>query len=174
MQSKLYCKESPTIDEYKIHAAIVRALNKAIRNRDAIEEGLKKSLETAVIGSVAATDTADMRARLDELEKEQSKLISAAAESGEMDSEFLEKCKAVNDEITKIKSELMTAEQNAINGGTVNSRLKAAYEAMDTMPKALAEYDDRLVARTIRQVTIRLDGSIEVEYYSGEKVSELV
>ncbi len=166
-----YCKDSPTLDEDKLHEAILQAMNQMLGDRDVIEENLKEILATTMLSERSRIDMIAVQRRLSELSEQQAKLISEAAERGEMDEAFLESCKTVNDEILQLKESLRSAEQASVQQSEANGRYEAALSAMHELPLELQEYDDRLVARIVRQVMVGAGGEVEVEFVNSEKES---
>ena len=166
-----YCKDSPTLDEDKLHEAILKAINRMLGDRNVIEDNLKQSLAAVMLGERSGLDMIAVRQRLSELNAQQAKLISEAAGRGEMDEAFLESCKAVNDEILQLKESLRSAEQASVQQSETSGRYEAALSAMRELPAGLQEYDDRLVARVVRQVTVSVDGGIKVEFINAAKAA---
>ena len=94
-----YCKHSPTLDEYKIHDAVIRAMNEILTNRDEIIETVKQSLRAALGGcSDEAGEITQIRHRLDELDIVQSDLIDLVLRSEAASDYYDDRLKEVNDE----------------------------------------------------------------------------
>lgn len=76
-----YCKKSPTIDEYKLHGAIVKAMNEILTDKDEIIETVKQSLRAALGGgSDEAAEAAVIQEQLDKLEMIQTELHRAGSQ----------------------------------------------------------------------------------------------
>ena len=160
----------PVLPEHcalKLHATILQAMNQMLGNRDAIEDNLKQSLAAVMLGERSGLDMIAVQRRLSELNEQQAKLISETAERGEMDEAFLENCKAVNDEILQLKESQRSAEQAYVQQSETSGRYEAALSAMSELPAGLQEYDDRLVARIVRQVMVGIDGEVKVEFINS-------
>ena len=151
---KQYCHDSPTVDEDKLHRAIVAALNQygAIRNEveaDTMElAGLVQS--HGVDGGVSLLD---LRQRLESLTAEQSLLLDEILK--DMDnSELNAQLKALSDEKQNLLDQIQALEKDGTQQALQASRQQEIKDWLENQPLCFTEYDDTITRKFVEKITV--------------------
>lgn len=148
---------APTIQESDLQAAVVKAINRALGNRDSMMTALQENIE-AVIRQEDETSAAGINAKLEELQKELLKLANSKKDYNSVADEI--------DRLRELKQKALT--QNAEREG-LKKRIAEMREFLNSQTAEMSEYDEQLVRRLIEKVTI-YDERFEVEFKSGMTV----
>ena len=150
-----YCHNSPTLDEDRLHRAILGALNEygAVRG-EAAASALK--LARMAQGGTGAGDEAALRRRLDELGVEQAALVDQALKNME-DAEVNARMKAVVEEKQDILNQLAALQKEAERQALQASRRQEMEAWLARQPDVLTEYDDGVTRRLVERITV-VDG----------------
>ncbi len=149
--------DAPTIQESDLQEAVVKAINLALGNRDAVMEVLQKNIETVILQE-DETSVEGINAKLKELQKELLKLANAKKEYG-----------SVAEEIERLRDLKQKGLSESAEREGLKQRIAEMREFMETQSTEISEYDELLVRRLIEKVTV-YDERFEVEFKSGATV----
>ena len=150
-----YCHNSPTLDEDRLHRAILGALNEYGAARgEAAASALK--LARMAQGGTGGGDEVALRQRLDELGVEQAALVDQALKNME-DSELNARMKAVVEEKQDILNQLAALQKEAERQALQASRRQEMEAWLAQQPDILTEYDDGVTRRLVERITV-VDG----------------
>ena len=149
--------DAPTIQESELQAAVVKAINLALGNRDGMMEVLQENIET-VIRQEDETSVEGINAKLEELQKELLRLANSKKDYNSVADEI--------DRLRELKQKALT--ESAEREG-LKQRIREMREFLEQQSTEVTEYDELLVRRLIEKVTV-YDGRFEVEFKSGAKV----
>ncbi len=167
---KKYCKESPTIDEHKLHAAILKAINRVAADKGDIISAVRAGLDAAMNGTTAS-GAEDVSGRMKALDAELmalvDKITEADGETAELDCRLRE--------IAKEKAALKQRKEDGVRESTIlrnaGARLDEALSWIETMTR-LDEYDDLLTARVVERVTVLDSETVRVTLVGGIDMEE--
>ena len=145
---------SRTIFEKDLHAAVVKAVNQLIEQKDELLPVFKANVERA-LGSSNSAAVAEVDEKLLTIQKELLK--KADARQGYDD--LAEQIEALRDE----KQRLLLEDANSAN---LRQQLKTIEGFLDGQEEAVTEYDEMLVRKLIDKVTV-YDDKLVVEFKSG-------
>ncbi len=156
-----YCHNSPTLDEDRLHRAILGALNEFGAARG---EATASALELARMaqGGTDGGDEAALRRRLDELGTEQAVLVDQVLKNME-DTELNARMKAVVEEKQDILDQLAELEREAERQALRADRRRELEEWLAQQPDILTEYDNSVTRRLVDQITVADAGTIRVK-----------
>jgi len=149
--------DAPTIQESDLQAAVVKAINLALGNRDSMMTALQENIE-AVIWQEDETLAEGINAKLEELQKELLRLANSKKDYNSVTDEI--------DRLRELKQKALT--ENAEREG-LKKRIAEMREFLNSQTAEILEYDEQLVRRLIEKVTV-YDERFEVEFKSGAKV----
>ena len=137
-----YCHNSPTLDEDRLHRAILGTLNEYGAARgEAAASALK--LARMAQGGTESGDEAALRQRLDELGVEQAALVDQALKNME-DSELNARMKAVVEEKQDILNQLAALQKETERQALQASRRQEMEAWLTRQPDILTEYDETI------------------------------
>ena len=160
---KKYCKNSPSVEESRLHNAIAAAITKKANSEEINIGGIMNHIES--FGSQRDTDGIIQRQRrIAEIEKvidDLARLNSDEAQSGELDYKFSE----LYAELYSVKDELeeMQSDVSALDGDMLNEMR----EVVTGLKNHLVEYDDKVVRQLIDCIKVMSADTIKICFKDG-------
>jgi len=165
-----YCKDSPTIEEYRLQDAIVRAINTLDQDKDEVIATLKDSLRMALATGEDTIDKAAIESRIRELQTVMLDLVQVSAKSNSSADFFEDKFKEISDEIKELQERLQSHEQRQTAAQNISSRIGEIFALLESEDLNLTEYDEALVRRLIEEVKVLSEGKVLVVFNGGMEV----
>ena len=160
---KKYCKNSPSVEESRLHNAITAAITKKANSEEINIGGIMDHIES--FGSRRDTDGIIQRQRrIAEIEKvidDLARLNSDEAQSGELDYKFSElyaELYSVKDELEEIQSGA-----SALDGDMLNE-MREVVTGLKNHP---VEYDDKVVRQLIDCIKVMSADMIKICFKDG-------
>ena len=160
---KKYCKNSPSVEESRLHNAIAAAITKKANSEEINTGGIMNHIES--FGSQRDTDGIIQRQRrISEIEKvidDLARLNSDEAQSGELDYKFSElyaELYSVKDEIEEMQSDV-----SALDGDMLNE-MREVVTGLKNHP---VEYDDKVVRQLIDCIKVMSADMIKICFKDG-------
>lgn len=160
---KKYCKNSPSVEESRLHNAIAAAITKKANSEEINIGGIMNHIES--FGSRRDSDGIIQRQRrIAEIEKvidDLARLNSDEAQSGELDYKFSE----LYAELYSVKDELeeMQNGASALDGDMLNE-MREVVTGLKNHP---VEYDDRVVRQLIDCIKVMSADTIKICFKDG-------
>lgn len=160
---KKYCKNSPSVEESRLHNAIAAAITKKANSEEINIGGIMNHIES--FGSRCDTDGIIQRQRrIAEIEKvidDLARLNSDEARSGELDYKFSE----LYAELYSVKDELeeMQSGASALDGDMLNE-MREVVTGLKNHP---VEYDDKVVRQLIDCIKVMSADTIKICFKDG-------
>ena len=160
---KKYCKNSPSVEESRLHNAIAAAITKKANSEEINIGGIMNHIES--FGSRRDTDGIIQRQRrIAEIEKvidDLARLNSDEAQSGELDYKFSE----LYAELYSVKDELeeMQSGASALDGDMLNE-MREVVTGLKNHP---VEYDDKVVRQLIDCIKVISADMIKICFKDG-------
>lgn len=160
---KKYCKNSPSVEESRLHNAIAAAITKKANSEEINIGGIMDHIES--FGSRRDTDGIIQRQRrIAEIEKvidDLARLNSDEAQSGELDYKFSElyaELYSVKDEIEEMQSDAATLDGDMLN------EMREVVTGLKNHP---VEYDDKVVRQLIDCIKVMSADTIKICFKDG-------
>ena len=167
---KKYCKNSPSVEESRLHNAIAAAITKKANSEEINIVGIMDHIES--FGSRRDTDGIIQRQRrIAEIEKvidDLARLNSDEAQSGELDYKFSE----LYAELYSVKDELeeMQSGASALDGDMLNE-MREVVTGLKNHP---VEYDDKVVRQLIDCIKVMSADMIKICFKDGTVTEVLI
>ena len=167
---KKYCKNSPSVEESRLHNAIAAAITKKANSEEINIGGIMNHIES--FGSQRDTDGIIQRQRrIAEIEKvidDLARLNSDEAQSGELDYKFSE----LYAELYSVKDELeeMQSDVSALDGDMLNE-MREVVTGLKNHP---VEYDDKVVRQLIDCIKVMSADTIKICFKDGTVTEVLI
>ncbi len=149
-----YCKSSPTVDEERLQAAVLKAINAMMSNRERLIGILKTNLEiTLSEKSSGATNPYAIENRIRELQDSMMELVVVAAKAGNAES-YEDKFKEISEEIKSLQKKLeqYQAEQNGPD--ELARQIDDICKALEDAPFEITEYSNNIVRQFIDTIKV--------------------
>ncbi len=167
---KKYCKNSPSVEESRLHNAIAAAITKKANSEEINIGGIMNHIES--FGSRRDTDGIIQRQRrISEIEKvidDLARLNSDEAQSGELDYKFSElyaELYSVKDEIEEMQSDAATLDGDMLN------EMREVVTGLKNHP---VEYDDKVVRQLIDCIKVMSADTIKICFKDGTVTEVLI
>ena len=149
---KTYCHNSPTLDEDRLHNAIVSVLNKYGAKRDDIKTSVLK-LATLAKGYSGGADLLKLRQKLESLTTEQMVLLDKVLENMD-DPDLNAQLKALSEEKQRLQEQIEVLESDEATQTVQDSRQKEIEDWLEQHPMCFTEYDDTITRRFVEKITV--------------------
>ena len=160
---KKYCSDSPTIDEYLIHQAIVDAIKEVV-NDDNNMLALK-NLQTHIkkyYGSIEDDSIVEDEIRLNTLK---DMVVQMAKELDTDSEEFVR----VSKEIAEIKNRIALKKQRQMEASANENRMNEVINLTDILKNQPLEYDDKATRRLIDCIKVMSKNELLIIFKGGIK-----
>ena len=167
-----YCHNSPTLDEEKLHRAILAAINEfaAIR-QEVLPDVLTMAEEAKQALSQAGAELLALKQRMEAVSREQNDVLDrllANMGDAELNARMLALTKekeALKAKIAEVRRVEVSAEEQAI-------RHRRMWESLQECVEGYAEFEEELVRRFIQKITVENAETIRVHFRDSDVVLE--
>ena len=167
---KKYCKNSPSVEESRLHNAIAAAITKKAISEEINIGGIMNHIES--FGSQRDTDGIIQRqrriAKIEKVIDDLARLNSDEAQNGELDYKFSE----LYAELYSMKDELeeMQSDVSALDGDMLNE-MREVVTGLKNHP---VEYDDKVVRQLIDCIKVMSADMIKICFKDGTVTEVLI
>jgi DNA invertase Pin-like site-specific DNA recombinase len=169
---KKLCKESPTIYEQPLHAAIMDAVSEII-DHEALKSALRAGVEAAYTMDNETIIYRMAKTRSEELKVQFEKLLDATGTAG-FDAEYYDqRLKKISDEMAVKRAviENYKARQAERNHQV---EIDAATDLLDDKPFTLPGYDDQAVRQLVDTIRVLEKDRIVITFKGGMDIEQLI
>lgn len=173
-----YCKNSPTIEDSDIKAAIVRAINR-FNDEDANTYlTLMKATLCDALGLNGAKDEEDLLLRrVEALNKQMLEIVNESVENGEDIESREDEFRNISEEITRLNERISAIQKAAGQDVNAKGRMEFIEKQLAKMKGRIREYDDfaeTVVRQMVECVKVFDGGKVEVVFGGGYAVEERI
>lgn len=172
---KQFCKESPTIKESDLHAAIVRAMSKFGGDDYESFYAIMLSSIGDAIGMNEDSDEADLLVRqISILNQEMMELVDVTLKADLSLEENEQSFKDLSDQISQLTERLEAVRQS---GKTDAERLEQAAElerSIESLRNCGCEYNDNAVRQMIECIKVYPGGKLDIIFNGGYTIVEQI
>jgi len=170
---KKFCKDAPTLEENRIHTAVVSAMNEMFSQKS-LKAILQDSIRTALLPGNGETSLAAIDSRLSQLREQQYRLLQLAAAVGADSTQYDEELKKVSMEFSALvakRSELEKNRQDTEQADERAEQLAAELEAVDT---GIATFDEVTVRQLISAITVLSEEKLLIRFKDGTEIEQII
>jgi len=162
-----YCHSSPTLDEEKLHQAILEALNEFAQADSEVKEDMLNFTQLVWAGQEAeGTSLISLKQRLGDITAEQALLLDRVLENMD-DPDLNAQLKALMDEKQAVQDQIQAMEQEAAQSENRMSRMAELREWMAKLG-VNTEYNDEQVRMAVERITVVDAETIHIKFrYPG-------
>ena len=169
---KKYCQHSPTLDESRLHNAILAAMNEyaAIRQEvcpdvlDMVEEA-KQAL------SQAGAKLLKLKRHMDEVSREQSEVLDRLL-ANMTDTELNVRMKALTDEKESLKAQILEAQQAEVSLEEQAARRQQMWDSLMKCGAGYTEFDNEFARQIIQKITVEDAETVRIHFRDSDTVLE--
>lgn len=170
---KKFCKDAPTLEESRIHTAVVSAMNEMFSQKS-LKAILQDSIRTALLPENGETSLAAIDSRLSQLREQQYRLLQLAAAVGADSTQYDEELKKVSMEFSALvakRSELEKNRQDTEQADERVEQLAAELEAVDT---GITAFDEVTVRQLISAITVLSEEKLLIRFKDGTELEQII
>lgn len=170
---KKYCHNSPTLEESRIQAAIVNAIQKFVQQDPQLLKTLKSHIEKGINDAVREDDSLDIQLRLAAIEKEINELFNTISVDT-IESFDEKKAEELLAEKNKLQAKLDRLAELNRKDKNKQSRIAEIMELLDGIKNRTLVYDDRLVRQIIEAIIVESKEKIKIIFIDGYEMEQEV
>ncbi|MBC5737479.1 recombinase family protein [Lawsonibacter faecis] len=169
---KKYCKRSPTIDEEKIHAALLATMTRVMQDRSHLTEVLREGLEAIAIPSDGVQASLSViQDRLEANETEFDRLIYQMGQVGASDT-LEQKAKLLSAERQHLLQAQEEQQGKVTKDESISHLSDHICERFLSIPAELTEYNDRLVYQLVAAVKVVSSEKIKITFKNALEMDQ--
>ena len=167
-----YCHNSPTLDESRLHNAILAAMNEYAAIRQEVCPDVLAMVEEAKRAmSQAGAMLLELTKRMDEVSQEQSDVLDRLL-ANMADAELNARMKALTDEKEALKAQILKVQQKEVSMAEQAAKRQQMWDSLKECSAGYTEFDDEFVRQIIRKITVEDAETIHVHFRDSDVVLE--
>lgn len=167
-----YCHNSPTLDESKLHRAILASMNEfAVIRQEGCPDVLAMAEEAKQALSQAGAKLLELKKHMETVSREQSDLLDRLLENMG-DAELNAKMKALTDEKESLKAQILDARQMEVSLEEQATRHQQMWDSIMECSAGYTEFADEFVRQIIQKITVEDEETIRIHFRDSEMVIE--
>lgn len=167
-----YCHNSPTLDESKLHSAILASMNEfAVIRQEGCPDVLAMAEEAKQALSQAGAKLLELKKHMETVSREQSDLLDRLLENMG-DAELNAKMKALTDEKESLKAQILDARQMEVSLEEQATRHQQMWDSIMVCSAGYTEFADEFVRQIIQKITVEDEETIRIHFRDSEMVIE--
>ena len=167
-----YCHNSPTLDESKLHSAILASMNEfAVIRQEGCPDVLAMAEEAKQALSQAGAKLLELKKHMETVSREQSDLLDRLLENMG-DAELNAKMKALTDEKESLKAQILDARQMEVSLEEQATRHQQMWDSIMECSAGYTEFADEFVRQIIQKITVEDEETIRIQFRDSEMVIE--
>lgn len=167
-----YCHNSPTLDESKLHSAILASMNEfAVIRQEGCPDVLAMAEEAKQALSQAGAKLLELKKHMETVSREQSDLLDWLLENMG-DAELNAKMKALTDEKESLKAQILDARQMEVSLEEQATRHQQMWDSIMECSAGYTEFADEFVRQIIQKITVEDEETIRIHFRDSEMVIE--
>jgi hypothetical protein len=168
---KRICKKSPTLDEYKLHGAIVGAMNELF-NMQAARQTLQDCVTVALAGGEQRMSLPAVESQIRRLQERQMELYQLAVGAGAECLDFDEEINQVTIAKTQLlakKAELEWEEQTATE---FDQRVEEITVALEEASGTINDFDELTVRQLVSNIKVLDKERLLIRFKDGTEIEQ--
>ena len=169
---KKYCHESPSVEEYKLHAAILTTLNRVVEASNGLQEELAETLRMVCVPGGDGDDLLDLEHELEVLTARQNALLDQAL-ANMADLAIAEQLKTLLEEKQHLQARIDAVKTEAANRISEDSRMAELTAYLEEHLSGFQQYDDGIVRQLVERITVVDAETIRIKFrYSDVEIEQ--
>ena len=167
-----YCHNSPTLDESKLHSAILASMNEfAVIRQEGCPDVLAMAEEAKQALSQAGAKLLELKKHMETVSREQSDLLDRLLENMG-DADLNAKMKALTDDKESLKAQILDAQQMEVSLEEQAARHQQMWDSIMECSAGYTKFDDEFVRQIIQKITVEDEETIRIHFRDSEMVME--
>jgi len=170
---KKFCKDGPTLEEGRIHAAVVSAMNEMFSLKT-MKSLLQDSILSALSGNSGETSIAAIDSRLSELRARQYELLQLAASVGANSTQYDEDLNAVSMEFSALVAKRNELEKNQQGIAQADKRAEQIAAELDKVDTGITCFDELTVRQLVGAIKVLSEDKLLIRFKDGTEIEQIM
>lgn len=170
---KKFCKDAPTLEESRIHTAVVSAMNEMFSQKS-LKAILQDSIRTALLPENGETSLAAIDSRLSQLREQQYRLLQLAAAVGADSTQYDEELKKVSMEFSALVAKRSELEKNRQDTEQADERAEQLADELESVDTGIATFDEVTVRQLISAITVLSEEKLLIRFKDGTELEQII
>ncbi len=170
---KQYCKDSVTLEESKLHEAIMSAISEVI-TRGILLTDLKAIATYGISVDQTSAEVYKAQRRIKELDESMRHWIELSAKAGGDEDFYDAKFKMIHDEKISLEAFLRKQESNQLADRGFVQEVNKTYELLEHDPLALTKYDDQKVRELIDTIRVMDKNMLLITFKENFEMEQII
>ena len=167
-----YCHNSQTLDESRLHNAILAAMNEYTAIRQEVCPDVLAMVEEAKRAmSQAGAMLLELKKRMDAVSQEQSDVLDRLL-ANMADAELNARMKALTDEKEALKAQILKVQQKEVSMAEQAAKRQQMWDNLKECSAGYTEFDDEFIRQIIQKITVENAETIHVHFRDSDVVLE--
>ena len=168
---KKYCHESPSVEEYKLHAAILTTLNRVVEASDGLQDELAETLRMVCTPEGDGNNLMELERNMEALTTRQNTLLDQVLAHMD-DLTLTEQLKALLEEKQHLQTRIDAAKKEAANRINEDSHMAELAAYLEEHLSGFQQYDDGIVRQLVERITVVDAETIRIKFRYSDVESE--
>ncbi|NNJ30573.1 recombinase family protein [Lacrimispora defluvii] len=170
---KKFCKDAPTLEESRIHAAVVSGMNEMFSLKT-MKSLLQDSILSALSGNSGEMSIAAIDSRLSELRDQQYKLLQLAAAVGANSTQYDEDLNKISMEFSALVAKRNELERNQQDIAQADKRAEQIAAELDTVDTGITCFDELTVRQLVDTIRILSEDKLLIRFKDGTEIEQII
>lgn len=170
---KKFCKDAPTLEESRIHTAVVSAMNEMFSQKS-LKAILQDSIRTALLPENGETSLAAIDSRLSQLREQQYRLLQLAAAVGADSTQYDEELKKVSMEFSALVAKRSELEKNRQDTEQADERAEQLATELEAVDTGITTFDEVTVRQLISAITVLSEEKLLIRFKDGTELEQII
>lgn len=168
-----FCKDSPTVDETELHAAIVRAMSTFNKeDYDIFHQSILDTMPDAIGMFEDTSEAGVIKSQIESLNQGMMELVELSIKEGLSVEESEESFQRISEEIAQLEARLEAIRTAGQTEGERLEGIQRLQASVNELKTCTSEYNDNAVRQMIECIKVYPTGKLEVIFAGGYTVAE--
>ncbi len=170
-EKKHHICNADVVDEYRIHDAVLSALNAHLAQSESILAMVQKNIAVAITGDAIGTNPHTLKSEINLMERAFSDLVALSVKSKQPEL-FEERFISLAGKIEEKRKAYDRLEAHEKTKGEVAEKIRRVQETIKAAPAQVTEYDEMLVRQTISRIGVVDANHLKIVFIDGTEMAQ--
>lgn len=168
-----FCKDSPTLDETELHAAIVRAMGTFSKeDYEIFHQSILETMPDAIGMFEDTSEAGVIKSQIESLNQGMMELVELSIKEGLSVEESEESFQRISEEIAQLEARLEAIRTTGQTESQRQEGIQRLQASVNELKNCTSEYNDNAVRQMIECIKVYPTGKLEVIFAGGYTVAE--
>ncbi len=168
---KQICKKSPTLDESKIHSAVVSAMNELF-NAQAAKQALANCITAVLAGEMDELTLPAVDAQIQQMQERQMELFQMAVGAGPDCVDYDEEIQRVSAAKTQLMAKKAELEREQRTSGEFDQRMDQITALLNEADCSITDFDEVTVRQIVSNIKVMDKDRLLIRFKDGTEIEQ--